>query len=110
MTKSNPKLQLQTLKEVAVCSQYASINARLNSNLWKFKNITFTDIIIPSSGYIRYNEMTYDSEIPKNILFATVFSYGTIEPKYPFMVGTAYIFGVPGCVINNAVITFVFRE
>lgn len=31
MTKSNPKLQLQTLKEVAVCSQYASINARLNS-------------------------------------------------------------------------------
>ena len=32
MTKSNPKLQLQTLKEVAVCSQYASINARLNSN------------------------------------------------------------------------------
>ena len=54
--------------------------------------------------------MTYDSEIPKNILFATVFSYGTIEPKYPFMVGTAYIFGVPGCVINNTVITFVFRE
>lgn len=31
MTKSNPKLQLQTLKEVAVCSQYVSINARLNS-------------------------------------------------------------------------------
>lgn len=31
MTKANPKLQLQTLKEVVVCSQYASINARLNS-------------------------------------------------------------------------------
>lgn len=81
-----------------------------NSNLWKFKNITFTDITIPSSGYITYNEMTYDSEIPKNILFATVFSYGTIEPKYPFTVGIAYIFGIPGCVISNTVITFVFRE
>lgn len=82
----------------------------LNSNLWKFKNITFTDITIPSSGYITYDEMTYDLEIPKNILFTTVFSYGTIEPKYPFMVGSAYIFGVPGCVISNTVITFVFRE
>lgn len=81
-----------------------------NSNLWKIKNITFTDITIPSSGYIRYDEMTYDSEIPKNILFATVFSYGTIEPMYPFTVGTAYIFGIPGCVISNTVITFVFRE
>lgn len=82
----------------------------LNSKLWKFKNITFTDITIPSSGYIRYDEMTCDSEIPKNILFATVFSYGTIEPMYPFTVGTAYIFGIPGCVISNTVITFVFRE
>ena len=83
---------------------------KLNSNLWKIKNTTFTDITIPSSGYIRYDEMTYDSEIPKNILFATVFSYGTIEPMYPFTVGTAYIFGIPGCVISNTVITFVFRE
>lgn len=42
MTKSNPKLQLQTLKEVAVCSQYASINARLNSKA----QITEQDVAI----------------------------------------------------------------
>lgn len=40
MTKSNPKLQLQTLKEVAVCSQYASINARLNSKQIRTEKIT----------------------------------------------------------------------
>lgn len=54
--------------------------------------------------------MTYNSEIPKNILFATVFSYGTMDPNYPFTAGTAYIFGVPGCVISNTVITFAFKE
>ena len=82
----------------------------LNSNLWKTKNITFSDITIPSQGYIRYDEMTYNSKIPKNILFATVFSYGTMDPNYPFTAGTAYIFGVPGCVISNTVITFAFKE
>lgn len=122
--KANKRVTLSTLADYFLDKLASKVFAKLetenktvigalnelNSNLWKIKNITFTDITIPSSGYITYNEMTYDSEIPKNILFATVFSYGTIEPKYPFTAGTAYIFGVPGCVINNAVITFVFRE
>ena len=43
MTKSNPKLQLQTLKEVAVCSQYASINARLNSKAFFTAKVSTND-------------------------------------------------------------------
>lgn len=72
--------------------------------------ITFTNVTIPVNGYIRYSALTRSEgqpDIPKNVIFAAVSSYGVNNPKQAFVACSAYLLGAP-MTIDEVTITFVY--
>lgn len=82
----------------------------LNSKSWKYKNITFTNVTIPWSGYINYSDLTRregEADIPENVIFAAILRYGSNDPKQAFVACSTYLLGTP-MTITEVTIAFVY--